>query len=524
MRKNIALYYHTLRHLRWIQILFRIWYFMERKIIPARSLRKPHKVPVTRPLTLIPGIPAPVTRSGSAFSFVGLCHDFGKEIDWEFKGHGRLWTYNLNYFDFLHQPGAEYESERQRMIGFIRHLTTHSTGAEPYPTSLRGINWVKFLSAHHGRDEMITGSLHAQYQYLYHHPEYHLMGNHLLENGFSLLFGGLFFQEERWLTRGIKIISRELNEQIMNDGGHFELSPMYHQIILYRLLDCLNLARYNPGLPKEFADHLDQTARLMLGWLQQISWQDGTIPMVNDSAPGIAPDTGLLLEYAARLSIQPSRSVKPGSSGYRMYRNDDMELFVDAGAVGPDYIPGHAHADALAFLLRIGGVPFLTETGTSSYENNAVRWIERSTRSHNTVTCFDRDQSRVWGSHRVAKRARVSIMREDETSMEACHDGYRDFGIIHYRKFFIGGQRVIIRDQLDGTGNPNGKAYLHFAPGIVPETTDQGLKTGAAAILLQGAEEIVLKTYNFARGFNDRTEAVVAEITFRKSLSTEIIK
>lgn len=523
MRKNISLYFHTLRHLRWEQILYRIWYALERKVFPAGKLRKPLSVPDFRPLTLVPGIPAPISLSGSEFSFIGFRHRFNGEIDWEFRDHGRLWTYNLNYFDFLHQPGTDPDRERKRMVGYSRLLTTRSTGSEPYPTSLRGINWIKFISAHSIRDGDILGSLHAQYRHLYRHPEYHLMGNHLLENGFSLLFGGLFFQEECWLKRGINIVSGELKEQILDDGGHFELSPMYHQIILCRLLDCLNLSKHNPGLPTGFGELMHRTAQKMLGWIIQMTWQDGAVPMVNDSAPGIAPDTRSLLEYASRLGIQPDHTIKPGSSGYRMYRNEHLELFVDAGAIGPDYIPGHAHADTLSFLLQVGNKPFLTETGTSTYENNAVRWIERSTRSHNTVTCYDRDQSRVWGSHRVARRARATILREDDSSIEASHDGYRHLGIIHQRSFLLSNNRVIIRDILHGKGNPTGKAWFHFAPGISPELSCRELRTDKACIRINGADEIVLKTYNFARGFHDRAEAVVAEINFQKNLSTEII-
>ena len=37
--------------------------------------------------------------------------------------------------------------------------------------------------------------------------------------------------------------ARELPEQILADGGHFELSPMYHALVLEDLLDLVNIAR-----------------------------------------------------------------------------------------------------------------------------------------------------------------------------------------------------------------------------------------------------------------------------------------
>ena len=33
--------------------------------------------------------------------------------------------------------------------------------------------------------------------------------------------------------------------KILEDGGHFELSPMYHQIMLFRVLDCIQLLKLN---------------------------------------------------------------------------------------------------------------------------------------------------------------------------------------------------------------------------------------------------------------------------------------
>ena len=49
-----------------------------------------------------------------------------------------------------------------------------------------------------------------------------------------------------WLRRGLFILRRELAEQVLEDGGHFELSPMYHALILEDLLDLVNLSQVYP--------------------------------------------------------------------------------------------------------------------------------------------------------------------------------------------------------------------------------------------------------------------------------------
>jgi uncharacterized heparinase superfamily protein len=56
-----------------------------------------------------------------------------------------------------------------------------------------------------------------------------------------------FFQVKSlkiWLKKGLKIINDELNEQVLNDGGNFERSPMYHSIFLEDLLDLINISKF----------------------------------------------------------------------------------------------------------------------------------------------------------------------------------------------------------------------------------------------------------------------------------------
>src|SRR5690606_5937395 len=158
----------------------------------------------------------------------------------------------------------------------------------------------------------------------------------------------------------------ELNEQILGDGAHFELSPMYHQILLYRLLDTLNLVKNNRWKDDSLLVLFHEKARLMLGWLHGITFSNGDIPMVNDSAFDISPSSSDLMRYADRLGIT-HEDIPISSSGYRMIRLRQYELFVDVGNIGPDYIPGHAHSDTLNFILYVNRQPLIVDVGVSTY-------------------------------------------------------------------------------------------------------------------------------------------------------------
>ena len=186
----------------------------------------------------------------NSFEFLNLKKEFS-EINWNYSTNGKLWTYNLNYFDFLNQENISKEEGLKLIRNYVSKYSELKDGLEPYPISLRGINWIKFLSRYYIREKNINKVLYNDYLRLVDNLEYHLLANHLLENGFSLLFGAYYFQDEKVYKKAKNILREQLEEQILADGGHYELSPMYHQIILHRVLDCINLVENNSWKDKE---------------------------------------------------------------------------------------------------------------------------------------------------------------------------------------------------------------------------------------------------------------------------------
>jgi uncharacterized heparinase superfamily protein len=117
------------------------------------------------------------------------------------------------------------------------------------------------------------------------------LANHIFKNAKALVFSGLFFKShdaDRWLSKGLCLLARELDEQILADGGHFERSPMYHSMILEDCLDLLNVfhAR-NEWRLKNFSERLRTTTRKMVRFLIELTHPDGEIALFNDSAFGI---------------------------------------------------------------------------------------------------------------------------------------------------------------------------------------------------------------------------------------------
>ncbi|WP_282774809.1 alginate lyase family protein [Phaeodactylibacter xiamenensis] len=470
-------------------------------------------------ITLSASLPAfaDIWQERQSFTFLNHTHHFRTNIDWNYLEYGKLWTYNLNYFEFLHTPKLDTATGMSLIKDFNRDLSARKEGMEPYPTSLRIIHTIKFLIYQEIEDADIDRILFQQLHILLDKLEYHILGNHLLENGFALLFGAYYFQDEYLYHRAKSILLPELEEQILTDGAHFELSPMYHQLMLYRVLDCYNLVKNNVIWNKELESLLHGYAKNMLGWLKAMTFSNGDIPLLNDSAKGITPSTKDLQSYASRLGISSSKN-KLSTSGYRTMVMGNYEAVVDIGAIGPDYLPGHAHADIFHFILYYYSKPVFTDTGISTYEIGESRIRERSTFSHNTVFLPPYEQAEVWGGFRVAQRGKPIIEQESNTIIKASLH-YQKIKALHTRIFNFQENRIVIEDKLNG--HEQGIANFHLHPNIMPIIKNSKVVLSPLiSMQFEGTDNIRLDQYEYAEAFNKRQPAPKLVVNFSQKLRT----
>jgi hypothetical protein len=522
---KIKLLFNTILYLKPVQVYYRLYYFL-RNIFIGKKVKK-------KTLANFNSIvwenefnyENSYLDKDNSFVFLNLSHSFSDKIDWNYNRFGKLWTYNLNYFDYLNQENISKETGIILIKDYIKNDNLLLDGKEPYPISLRGINWVKFLSKNKVNEEFIDNNLYNHYYILLKNIEYHLLGNHLLENAFSLLFGSFYFQDEKLYNKSKKILITELNEQILEDGSHFELSPMYHQIMLFRVLDCIQLIKLNSWKNDDLLNLLEECSSKMLSWLYKITFNNGDIPMINDCAFQIAPSTKALLNYGKLLEIN-KKNIKLSDSGYRMFKNEKYELFMDMGEVGASYQPGHVHSDTFNFVLYANNQPFIVDTGTSTYEKNDRRQVERSTSSHNTITIGDYEQTQVWGGFRVAKRAKIVSLKESSFLFSSSHNGYKNIGVIHNRKFIANKDSINIFDDLNKQEVYEQIAHFHFHPSIkniIIKDSRVYFKNSNIEISFNGKSiSIEKECYEYAHGFNKTENAVKLKVVFKSNLETTI--
>ena len=415
--------------------------------------------------------------------------------DWQASAMSRLWQYQLHYADYvtaLAQGAQVGESAwAERALELIDDWIDGNPpgrrpGWEPYPLSLRVTNWIAALAllgpgVDEARRARIASSLAVQGRFLARHLEWHLGGNHLLKNAKALIVMGVALdcpEAASWRARGVRILLAEMRNQVLADGGHFERSPLYHGIVMEDLLDVLALAsvRQPALLPNGGSAELVGIARRMTGWFARMRHPDGGLALFNDCVVAGEPDPPALSAYATRvLGCEPVAAGTAAlvESGYYVLERGPGRAIIDCGDVGPDELPAHAHADTLSFELSWAGRRVIVNGGTAEYTLDDLRRYARSTAAHSTVRVDQVEQTEVWASHRVGRRARPAGARivetRDHVAFTGAHDGYARLGVMHHRHVVATDQVWVVVDELLGRGRHGFESYLHLHPALSVE-------------------------------------------------------
>lgn len=474
-------YFHTIRYLKIKQIYNRILFntitpkINNTSLLKLRLSKNNFCLPVQKKSSMLDNDTFNFLNQSESFSEIGW-HNTGKKIS-------KLWRYNQHYFNDLNSIDANkckkfYEKLIENWID--ENPLGIGVGWEPYPTSIRIVNWIKWQYSGNKLSDRCLRSLTLQSRWLSKRVEWHILGNHLFANAKALLFAGLFFldkESENWLKTGLKIVNDELEEQILNDGGNFERSPMYHSIFLEDLLDIINISKvYSSNIKETDIDKWIKVAKNMLKWMETMLHPDGEISFFNDTTLNNSSNLDQLKRYSERLGIKYNytkfkKIEHLNNSGYLRLSFNKAVLILDVAPIGPDYLPGHAHADTLSFELSVFGKRLMVNGGISEYEISKNRHSERSTKAHNTVEINGENSSEVWSAFRVARRAYpfdLKIEKSDKFLGVSCkHDGYKRLNgsPIHKREWKLFETSLIIKDSIKGTFK-TAYAYFHLHPSI----------------------------------------------------------
>jgi uncharacterized heparinase superfamily protein len=265
-------------------------------------------------------------------------------------------------------------------------------------------------------------------------------------------------EADLWWAAGCQLLEWQLDEQFLDDGGHFERSGSYHVALTAALLQLIELAGAGG---RRVPEVWHRCARRAVAFIARIAAPDGTYPLFNDAALDAAPSPASVIALARVLGFAETGAtpalVHLSTTGWVIARNSRATLALDVGADGAPYCPGHAHADALTIEFWLDGRRTIVDFGVAAYGEGAARTRTRSTAVHNTIQlAHDLDSAEVWGSFRVGRRSRAALLaceeRDGAAVIRAENRGYAHLrgSPVHTRRIRLTERSLTIEDAVSG--------------------------------------------------------------------------
>ena len=446
---KLRLYICTALHLKPSQIAYRIW----RKFGGCTCLRAGYRpcpdagkadirrVPALSEIDFDPVFLARFDVDALLDDKVELLNH-EEHVDWNTSWHADLstplWRFNLHYFEYLLPLGKAYlDSGDRRYLDKAKVVIRSWIQACPqfkggpawdsYTISMRAVNWLAFYGELQGNldedsdfMELFNRSLTEQFAYLACHLEVDLLANHYLEDLKAIVILSCYFDDKETLGLALPRLMAQIKEQILPDGMHFELSPMYHKIVLEDLMRAaivLKTSEPDRDVCKDFR------LQDMCDCLYSLERNTNRTPLFNDCGDNVAKSRDALLNCAkSHFGVEPDfRSVFPDAGYCVIERKTEagiVKVIFDTGNPGPKYAMGHAHCDALSFECFINGEPWIVNSGTYAYQD-ASRLDYKGTLSHSTVTVKGMEQHECWAPFRVARFGRGELVEFGESNVSA---------------------------------------------------------------------------------------------------------
>jgi uncharacterized heparinase superfamily protein len=252
--------------------------------------------------------------------------------------------------------------------------------------------------------------------------------------------------QARHIRSATASLTRELERQILPDGGHISRDPGVLIEILIELLPLRQAyASRNMAPPPALQNAIDR----MMPMLRFFRHSEGTFAHFNGM--GTTPIELLL----TLLAYDDSRGAPLSNAPYSAYQRLEAGgavLIMDTGRAPPPEASLDAHAGCLAFEFSSPKHSLIVvNCGMPGTAREEWRALARTTAAHSTVTLNDESSAHfakaklfkrvLGGLPMVGGPTRVSVTREQEfdaITLRAAHDGYAArYGLVHERTIML---------------------------------------------------------------------------------------
>lgn len=385
---------------------------------------------------------------------------------WDAQAPNREWAEELHSFEWLWHFNARAGHDTSKHSGWLvnswleRYRKCDGMPWEPHVLGRRLVSWFANWSLIVGTADMVWRSslllsMARQVRHLRRSAASAPVGLPRLTAAWSLAMAGLCMPNERksW-EKGIGLLERELQNQVMADGGHVSRSP---EIQLQVLCDLLMLRDAIRGRNMKVPSKLQHTIDAMAPAIEFFRHGDGRLSFFNGSGEG---DKAAIDTVVASDQIVTSPLSHLPYTGFHRLQAKKTLLLMDAGTApaGPHSV--HAHAGCLSFEFSIGKNRIVTNCGNIAIQGPEWQDALRATPAHSTLTVNECSSAGFiddgWSRKLLGPRMTggpqkvTSVRRRKDVGLwlDASHDGYVEkFGLIHERRLFLAAEGNDLRGE-----------------------------------------------------------------------------
>ncbi len=433
------------------------------------------------------------------FPLAGKILDAGDRSPFELEAPSSSFAVRLHSFAWLRHvradksPGA-CANARAIVDEWIRLHGTRISGL-PWDADViaqRVIAWlshspVVLQDAESGFYRRFLGSLAFQIRYLNQIADHVPDGLPRLRVRIALAMASISMQ-----MRGISVrraarhLDRELDRQILPDGGHISRNPNAAVDLLFDLLP-LRQTYINLGhdIPVKLIPAIDR----MYPAVRFFRHGSGDLALFNGATSILANELMSVLRYDETAG-QPFKSLP--HSQYHRLAGGSAVILVDTGYPRSTELSKTAHAGCLSFEFSSGRHRLIVNSGSPRFAGEKLRQLARTTAAHSTVSVGETSSARIsrspfLGPLMVSGVTAVEVTRQTaaDGSDRLCarHNGYLlNFGLWHERELRLNeaGTKVAGRDRfllpdgepLQSAPPPESLGRFHIHPAVRLEQVD----------------------------------------------------
>lgn len=271
------------------------------------------------------------------------------------------------------------------------------------------------------------------------------------------------------IRKAARNLDRELDRQILPDGGHVSRNP---RVALELLLDLLPLRQTYVNLGHEVPAQLIPCIDRIYPALRFFRHQGGELALFNGATYTLANELMSVLRYDETAGA-PFRALP--SVQYNRISAGDTVVLVDTGKPLALEFSTTASAGCLSMEMSSGRQRFIVNSGMPRHAGNALRQLSRATAAHSVATLNDTSSLRMSSSGFLGPIVVGGVSKVEATRYEradgsdgvtASHDGYlADFGLLYERDLYLAAKGDIIR----------GRERFLRPGGEPPDAADKGV-------------------------------------------------